>query len=289
MLGGLLFEAAGYLGVFGLGWTILVVDVAMRVLVIEKKVASKHIPEEREADERQPLLKHDEHEIPPDQPDWIRAAPLLYCFKSPNLVAAQFLTLVQAILVGSFDATIPTTAQSIFDFTPLTAGLLFIPIAFSDLLVGPLAGWTVDHFGPKPAAVLGYIFLIPVLVCLRLVRRGDLILYCALLVLAGIGTSAVGAPPVVEASSVVSKYQDANPGFFGENGPFAKLYGITSMIFNLGLTLGPLGAGTLRDAIGYGDMNAVLAGICLVTAAVSFVYIGERPAESWSRHVRKAR
>jgi hypothetical protein len=45
-------------------------------------------------------------------------------------------------------------------------------------------------------------------------------------------------------------------------------------VFSGGLTLGPLIAGYLREMIGYGNMNAVLAGICGVTAIVGGVFMG---------------
>jgi MFS family permease len=75
----------------------------------------------------------------------------------------------------------------------------------------------------------------------------------------------------------MEKYHKANPGFFGENGPYAQLYGINSMFFCAGLAVGPLIAGYLKDSIGYGNMNAVIAAISGVTAVVSWLFIGGRP------------
>lgn len=49
------------------------------------------------------------------------------------------------------------------------------------------------------------------------------------------------------------------------------------MVYSAGLTLVPLLSGSLRDAIGYGNMNAVVAGLCLITASLSFVHIGGKP------------
>lgn len=49
------------------------------------------------------------------------------------------------------------------------------------------------------------------------------------------------------------------------------------MVFSAGLTLGPELAGELKQAIGYGNMNLVLAVICAVTAVLCFVYIGGKP------------
>ena len=81
----------------------------------------------------------------------------------------------------------------------------------------------------------------------------------------------------MEAGAVVQKYYEVNPEFFGEEGPYAQLYGLNSMVFSAGLTLGPELAGELKEAIGYGNMNAVLAAVCLATSMLCFVYIGGKP------------
>ena len=301
----MLYEKAGYSGVFGLGVGILAVDFIMRLLIIEKKVASRYdssvisntdanagndqdssdetADEAQSASESSSLLdkqEDDYYTVPPSQPSWLTKFPLLYCFKDPSLLTALLVALVQATLLATFDATVATEAQSLFDFDSLSAGLLFIPLGLGDLIFGPLSGWAVDRYGTKPAATIGYSVLIPILISLRAVHAGGkdmIILYCALLTLCGIGLAIVGAPSIVEAGAVVQKYHKANPDFFGQNGPYAQLYGINSMVFSAGLTLGPLIAGGLRDAIGYGNMNAVVAGVCAVTAVVSWVYIGGKP------------
>ena len=157
---------------------------------------------------------------------------------------------------------------------------MFLPLQIPYLILGPIAGWTVDRYGPKPAAVAGFSFLVPVLILLRLPQPGgnsQIILYCAVLALCGVGMAVIGAPSIVEASNVVRKYDLANPAFFGANGPYAQLYGINSMVFCGGLALGPLVSGALRDSIGYGNMNLCMAALSLVTATVSFIYVGGKP------------
>ncbi len=271
----------------------------MRLLLIEKKTAEQyetrneigehnHDDDGDEVDnhedgEENPLIRKEEGEaymVPPNQPKWIKTLPILYCLKDPRLLTALLLALVQATLLSTFDATIPTEAQELFDFDSLKAGLLFICLSLPYVLLGPIAGWAVDRYGTKPAAVVGFGYLVPVLVLLRLAHRGgtsQIIEYCALLALCGVGLAVIGSPSIVEASFVVQRYDKANPDFFGANGPYATLYAINSMVFSAGLTLGPLLSGSLRDAIGYGNMNAVVAGLCLITASLSFVYIGGKP------------
>ncbi|KAL9623367.1 MAG: hypothetical protein Q9160_002260 [Pyrenula sp. 1 TL-2023] len=218
--------------------------------------------------------------IPPNQPRSVRAFPILYPLTSPRLLTALLVAFVQASLISTFDATLPTEAESLFNFSSLRAGLLFIALDITYLVLGPLAGRAVDKYGPKPAAVLGFGYLVPMLILLRLPHSGgksQLILYCALLALNGVGLAIIGSPSIVEASSVVKSYDEANPGFFGENGPYAQLYGLNSLVFSAGLTVGPVVSGVLRDSIGYGNMNLVVAIVCAVTATLSFIFIGGTP------------
>ncbi|KAL8690931.1 MAG: hypothetical protein Q9224_004290 [Gallowayella concinna] len=301
VLGGVVYKKAGYSGVFGMGGAILAIDFIMRLLLIEKKTAAKWQThdgvsrgsrEEQEGDaptdgedgdEQEPLLRRkeeDNYEVPDGQSKVVRSFPILYILKDPRLLTALLLAFNQATLLAAFDATIPTEAEDLFGFDSLQSGLLFIALVLPYLLLGPVAGWLVDRYGPKPAAVLGFGYLVPVLALLRLARPGgtsQVVIFCALLTFCGIGLAAIGSPSIVEASYVVSRYDKANPGFFGEQGPYAQLYGFNSMVFSLGLTVGPLISGGLRIELGYGNMNLVLAGLCLVTASLSVVYIGGKP------------
>ena len=309
LLGGILYKKAGYAGVFGIGFAFLAIDFSMRILVIEKKVAKRYDAQDpdsvndlnttssREQDggesgqrdgdqengEEEPLLgrkEKQEFKIPDNQPWIARKVPILPCLKDARLATAFLIAFVLAVLLGSFDATVPIVGEELFDFDSLKAGLLFLPLGVFDLILGPIAGWAVDKYGTKPAAVIGYTCLVPVLVLLRLPHAGgkdQMILYGSLLGLCGMGLAVVGAPTIVEAGAVVQKYYEANPDFFGENGPYAQLYGLNSMVFSLGLTVGPELAGELKQSIGYGNMNAVLAALSLVTAVLCFVWIGGKP------------
>ncbi len=137
----------------------------MRVLVIEKKTAARYDPslaqgavnprnhstqngnaeaDEEDADEEDALLpkkEREEFKIPEGQNRVVRSFPILYCLSDPRLLVALLVAFVQATLLATFDATIPTEAQSLFDFNSLNAGLLFIALDVPYLLLGPVAGW----------------------------------------------------------------------------------------------------------------------------------------------------
>lgn len=305
LVGGVLYEKTGYPGVFGVASALLAVDFLMRALVIEKKVAKRygdetdpeiddtpepsqgHDEEQQPMNEEQPLLgnnqtkeNNDAWKLSPNQPKIAHMVPILPCLANPSLLTALLVAMVQAILLGSFDATLPLVAREYFGFDTLKAGVLFLPLGAFDLLLGPVFGWAVDRYGTKLVAVGSYTYLIPAFVLLRLPHAGGIhqvILYGGCLALCGIGLAGIGAPSLVEAGAVVEKYYDANPEFFGDEGPYAQLYGLQSMVFSAGLALGPEIAGQLRLAINYGNMNAILAGICAITAILCFAYLGGKP------------
>ena len=314
LLGGVLYEKTGYMGVFGIGLAVLAVDCIMRLLVIEKKVAKRYDTSESrqvsgpeatpgggqsdvepgratgDQGEEEPLLGNRDEEnfkLSKDQPAIARKVTLLPCLANPRLAVAFLVAFIQALLLGSFDATVPTTAQELFGFGSLKAGLLFLPLGAMDLVIGPVAGWFVDKYGTKPGAVVGYGYLVPVLVLLRLPHQGgkdQMLLYGGLLGLCGVGLAIIGAPSLVEAGTVVQKYYEANPDFFGEQGPYAQLYGLNSMVFSMGLAVGPALAGELKQSLGYGNMNLVLAAISLATAVLCFMWLGGKPRFLAKRH-----
>lgn len=302
MLGGILYAKAGYGGVFSLGFAFLVIDFVLRLLLIEKKTAAKYeeggSTDDREArsnqedshedesgdhgSEHEPLLaKHEDNTYKiREPPRWIRTFPIFLCLKDPRLLTAQLVSFMQANLLGILDATIPVQAEKLYGFNSLKAGLLFIAIVLPYLILGPVAGWAVDRYGPKPASTIGFSYLSLVLTLLRLVRPGgtaQIIQYCAQLASCGVGLAIIGSPGIVEAAAVIERYYSANPDLFGKNGPYAQLYGLNSMVFSLGLAVGPLFGGALSDHIGYGNMNLVIAVFCLLTALLTFVFMGGRP------------
>ena len=320
ILGGILYEKAGYGAVFSIAYALLGIDFVMRFLIIEKKTAKKYKvdledetsppdsdvaqdeeSQDNEPDEEDPLIgsgkQESEWKITSDPPSWVRKLPILYCLSNPRLIVAQLVAFMQATLLSTFDATIPTEAKSLFGFDPLKAGLLFAPLVVPYLIGGPIAGKLVDKYGPKPAAVLGFAWEVLALILLRIPQAGgtkQIVVFCVIAALNGVGLAAIGSPSIVEASYVCEGYFKNNKEFFGGEGPYAQLYAINSMVsffvyksnfrdsntpqvFSAGLTLGPLLAGSLRNSIGYGNMNAVVAAMCLVVSILSYVFLGGKP------------
>ncbi|KAF2188306.1 MFS general substrate transporter [Zopfia rhizophila CBS 207.26] len=304
IVGGLLYAKTGYAGVFGFGVAFIVIDFIMRLLMIEKKVAAKYqlltptppdldpdseCPESNSPTESTPLLPQSSSDLsqyllPEPKHRITRMFPILLVLRDTGLITALFIGFIQAFLLGAFDATIPLVAESRYGFDSLKAGLLFFPLGASDFFLGPLFGWCVDRWGTKPISILGFTWFVPVLILLRIpteVTIGlelghQIALYASLLALNGVGLAIINSTSIVETGTVLEKYWRTNTDLFGGQAPYAQLYGINSMIWSLGLTVGPLMAGDLREKIGYGNMNAVLAGICGFTAILTVLFVEDK-------------
>ncbi|PKS11143.1 hypothetical protein jhhlp_002904 [Lomentospora prolificans] len=303
VMGGILYDKGGTLAVFGTGAGILFIDMVLRFLVIDNVAAAKYYdtdadrpsskrtpqgvagPSRGEATEEDHLLLKDDidmYKIHDSPGRLVHAIPIIYCFRDTRLVAAMFLSFVQASVMGIFNATVPIEAEELFHFSSRESGLLFVALVVPYLTLGRAGGMAVDRYGTKAAATIGYAFLVPCLLLLGLPSQeiftgaSNVFLFCAVLVLNGVGLSIVSSAPIVEASNVTQKYHEANPGFFGENGPFAQLYGFNSLFFFTGLTFGPIFSGVLRVNFGYAYMAMFFAGLSGVTAMVSYLAIGDR-------------
>jgi MFS family permease len=267
--------------------------------MVEKKVAAKytepgsprvHTDEYPEHTEQAPLLPknlayQERYRLSKPNNCITRALPILLLLRDPGLLSAIWIAFMQALLLGSFDATVPLVASEQFGFDSLKAGLLFLPLGGADFLCGPVFGWCVDRYGTKLFSIFGFIALVPTLVLLRLPTETPaaegldsprhIALYVGLLAANGVGLAIINSLSIVEAGHIVEKYWQANKGLF-KQAPYAQLYGINSMVFSGGLTLGPLLAGHLREKVGYGNMNAVLAGICGLTAISTGIFMGRK-------------
>jgi Major Facilitator Superfamily len=301
--GGLLFAKAGRERLLAAGMVVLAVDFVMRLLLVEKKVASAYIaseeriskdsreetdgPEGERAYDSEPT--EDEALLPQKKADTtrsnkpIRILPILYCLATKRLLlVALGLGLVQALIIGTYDATLAIEAATQFGFSSMETGFLFLAIGLPSLLFAPLGGWAVDKYGTRVVATTGFGLYAPFLALLRLSSQGlpdrnqNIALFSLILAMNGGCLSVVGTAGIVEANNVIDTFVRADPSFFGANGAYGQLFGLTTFAFNAGLTLGPLCSGPLRESFGYGNMYAMVELIAATAAILSFAYLGER-------------
>jgi MFS family permease len=269
LLGGIVYDTAGYTAVFAMCFGILGFDIALRLLMVEVSVARRWIPidvEIEEATQEKPSTAGIEAETPPRaavvspssstatdlesaglppkkislDPDVIsgvrmksRLPPIFALLASPRLLVGLWCTLVQATLLTAFDSTLPLRVRNIFGWSSLGAGLIFLPLVLPSF-VGPLIGKLSDARGPKVPTAAGFVLAIPFLVLLRLVDYDSIkqkVLLCALLLFYGLSTTMCLMPLMAEISLVVEAKEAAKPkGYYGKQGAYAQAYGLFNMV-----------------------------------------------------------
>ena len=173
LLGGLVFNVAGYNAVFAMAFVVIGVDFGMRVAVVEKKVARRWVEHDGNGHVNGHANGHINgngningaggyHTFPQtpvecdDKED--RGFALLKIARQPRVLVSLWALMVQGVLYTAFDAvcpfpscpkgytdrqTIPVFVESTYGWTPFEAGMTFLPSAITALFA--------PYFGTSPS------------------------------------------------------------------------------------------------------------------------------------------
>lgn len=239
LLGGVVFDNGGYNAVFGMCYGLIGLDIILRLLLVEKKVAAKWDPEAAEvvraigrASQIAQLRPHDEEGgILPDtasekgrpaladtssseepivtnsrlpskatkKPLRERLPPIISLLYSRRLVSALLGSLMTSVVLGAFEGTLPLYVSRIWNFNATGAALLFLAIVIPTFLA-PVFGMIGDRFGGRYPASLGFLVGAVPLVCLRFIDKNTIGEKVLLCVLlAIIGVSQAAVTPILMA------------------------------------------------------------------------------------------
>lgn len=177
-----------------------------------------------------------------------------------------------------FDAVLALFLQSAFGWTSTAAGILFLAI-FLPGFVSPLAGWLSDRYGARWPSFGGFCTSVPLLICLRFVdanTTSDKVLLGFLLALLGCAFTFSNTPLMAEVSYVIDALAAAHPGIFGAGGIYGLGYGLWTMAFALGGTVGPLWSGYVLAGAGWGTMTWSFGLWAASAAVVTFFGLGHK-------------
>lgn len=303
LLGGVVFDRAGYDAVFGMAYGLIGLDIILRLLLVEKKVAARwdtsaevqakevsDVPpvsaQSRPADTEKGVIPGQSES--PNLPASTnlrdrrrdRLPPVLALLYSRRLLAALFCALIQAALLTSFDSVLTIHAANLFGWNSTGAALLFLPIVIPSFLA-PLFGWFSDKYGGRYPVTLGFLGACPPLVCLRFVDENtinDKVILCALLALTGLFLTLTFPPIMAEISGVVEAKEKtmlaSGRAGFGPGGAYAQAYGLFNMAFAGGCMVGPLLAGFIVEDRGWAIMALVLGILSAITAVPGCLWLG---------------
>ncbi|CAI7638176.1 unnamed protein product [Penicillium glandicola] len=296
VIGGILYQRAGYYSVFAICFAFLGLDIFLRLFIVEKKLAarwlqSSHIsPVQSDATEL-PVLGIPVHEIThPNisndievtgpslantQPESKKLPTILILWKSPRMLAAFWGDFVTATVMVSFDTTLALFVSHTFHWSSLLAGLTFLALLLPTFL-GPVLGMAADKWGARWISAAGIGFMIPPLILLRLVDHESVrqvVLLCALLILIGLGSAMALTGLYAEYSKICDAIEADQPGSLGNNGGYAQSYGISEVAWALAGLIGPLVSGKIYTTAGWGTLGWVLSVLCFVTVIPTILFI----------------
>jgi MFS family permease len=303
LFGGFLFEKVGYNAVFAIAYVFIGVDVALRLMMIEKipiqrsdasddkfelegaakmdieKTVISITAESKKASATSVEFRK-LHRLPREETSQIqkrRRTPAMFTLmRSSRQLCCLWGVLVIAILVCQFDSVLPIHVKDTFDWNSTASGLIFLPITLTAFL-SPAAGWAVDKYGPRWIAVAGFISLSLFEALLGFVTRntlGQKILLGSLLALIGISFGLAITPLLVEVTAVVQAKEAQQPGIFGVNGAIAQAYGLFNFAWALGSLIGPIWAGFVNQRAGWITMSGSLAALCLLSSIPVAIWTG---------------
>ena len=309
LLGGVVFERAGYTAVYGMAYAIIGLDILLRLALVEKKVAARWAPQEEPAqgveekdiegspqnldDKTTETIQHDAEkgteatsrspdsmtEHHPKTPLRYRVPPILSLLLSRRLLSALLGALMLACLTTSFDSVLALHAARTFHWNSTGAGLLFLPIVLPTFLA-PLIGYLTDRFGARYPTAVGFLLTAPPYICLRYVTENtirDKVLLCALLALIGLFVTFTFPGIMAEISKVVEakeeKMRQHGQKGWGKGGAYAQAYALFNMAYAGGCLVGPLLAGFVVEEHGWGTMAWVLGLLSAATAVPTLLWM----------------
>lgn len=278
--GGAIYGAGGPEAVFGLIFGLIGVDAVLRLLMIETSTelagnntavdsgvkATTHraeIDATTDSDEESTTQNAEQiaaanSDRPASSQSWSGVLQLL---KSPRLLSALWVTVTQATILTSFDASLTIHLRNTFHWKSTQAGLVFISLIFPAFL-SPLVGVIADRHGGRFITATGFCLSTAVLACLRFVDHDSIeqkVLLCALLFLVGLLLGTTLSVFSAEVSHVVFEHEEKNPGELGDRGAVAQAESLWWAAYSIGAAFGPLLGGLVQDAAGWKTMTWTLA------------------------------
>ena len=286
LLGGVVLAKAGYNAVFEMTIGIISIDVALRLLVVEKAAAMVwlEVAEEPNQEAQQHDLEHNKGGEAVEDGDcsvetrpvtvkagWSLHLPIIVrLLSSRRLCVALWASFAVGSIFAGLETVLPLQTHEAFGWNSSGAGLIFLPLTLPSFL-GPLVGYLCDKYGPRWLMTAGFLFLCPILTLLRYVKSdslGQKVLLCALLTLAACCLTLTLGPVMAEIAYVVAarakKNPDASTG--DRNQVYAQAFGLFNTAYSPGNTIGPVCGGLIKDAAGWATMSWVLGLFGAMTA-----------------------
>lgn len=269
IVGGVIYEYAGYFPVFLPAFVLIGLEIVLRFLIVEDdRYAKGRLADSdgfspsygtisQDIDHTPSPGPHESNEGLPTSERTAHKSVLLVLLSSPRLLVAMVGLFTINSFTTAFEGVLPVYVKELFHVNSMQAALMFLAITIP-MLLSPLTGKLVDRVGAKWPAVIGFGLGVPSLIMLRLVVHNtthDMIVLAIILFLVGCTVALAMPPMMTEVTFAVEEREAKNPGVFGPFGAYSQAYGLTNAAFAGGALVGPLYAGLLREWLGWPTMS----------------------------------
>ncbi|KAL4789293.1 MFS general substrate transporter [Aspergillus venezuelensis] len=278
-ISGALFEVASYSVTWSSAFVVIIVGAFLQGLLIEPSELPPNSDEASDTDSLLPssgaprspgssygsIPKVPECTSPPASSS---TAIYWWMLRKRRVATALTADALFAIIIASFEATIPLHVRDVFGWESLQSGLMFLLLQAPALILVIPAGWLKDRIGMHMPATIGFLLLGP---CLWLLgvpghmsfewasdRQAGEAIYITTLVGIGICRTLILGFGGVEVMRGANKLGAEIPGVFGASDGYSRAFAMSNISWKLGMFLGPLLSGFLTESAGYYVMNVVL-------------------------------
>ncbi|KAJ6126660.1 vesicular amine transporter [Penicillium sp. IBT 18751x] len=285
IVAGLLFEKGGYWTAWSSAFILLFIDLSLRILMIESpKMDNSESLDQAIDQEDDPLLPHSHHQKakgqshlesqPPSESKLSGIWFYVYFFRQRRFATATTSYAFYAMLVTSFDTTLPLHTRETFNWGTLPAGLLFIGLQVPGILLTPVCGALKDRVGTRYPTGIGFLLIAPFFGLLGVPGAREVswasgdstagkAVYVVSVIMIGCFFSVFNGLAFLEATLTVDEIESSHPGIFGQNSGYARANSIAWISWTMGMFLGPIVSGILTEKAGYYKANIVLGKVAL--------------------------
>ncbi|GKZ28445.1 hypothetical protein AbraIFM66950_007113 [Aspergillus brasiliensis] len=271
IVGGFLYDLAGYFAVFVPAFVLVVLEFVLRVLLVTPSHETDIKPN-LTGEEGRPLISEATGTPTTTSPS---KPALLSLVRMPRFIVAMVGMFMLNSFMTALEAVLPVYLPEVFPYRSTEIAIVFLSNTLP-MICSPLGGSVVDRFGPFWPAVLGFSLITPSMTLLSVVREPELIMSVLLrlfLFVFGCGIALAMPAMMTEITLAKDDMEDRHPGIFGDGGASSQAYGLSNAAFAAGTLVGPLYAGYIRQAVGWSMMAISLGAFSAVMVILIIAFI----------------
>lgn len=281
IVGGFVYDSAGYFAVFIPAFALITLEIVLRLLLRPVPRLGPSLESQSEStthDEESSLLPRSENPEVSHEVSHSTSSPLLVLLRSPRfLIAMVGMSMINTFLTA-FEAVLPVYLHEVFDYSSSQIAIVFLCNTLP-MLLSPISGRVVDKAGPFWPALAGFLLAAPSMMLLSLVQKNTFVSSRMLRVFFfffGCGVSMAMPAMMAEISISTEFVENQNPGIFGVQGAYSQAYGLSNAAFAVGTLAGPLYAGYIREYAGWTAMSMSLGGLSILMVFLVFFSTGRK-------------